>query len=125
MSAVKATTCANCGGDAELIHCGTCSKRMGDKGTIAALCSVCVKYESAVEAVGKLLASSSTSVTFECRPCTIYIKRKSDEELVRAVGGPTPMEVLKTVASTASWFIILQRATDEEKLSALNKLEAH
>ena len=101
MSAVKATACSNCRGDVDLIHCRTCSKRMGDKGTIAALCSTCVKDESAVEAVGKLVASASTSATFDCRPCTIYIKRKNDEELVRAVGGPTPLEVLKSVAATA------------------------
>ena len=96
---------------------------MGDKGTIAALCAVCAKDESAVEAVGKLLASSSTGVSWECRPCTIHIKRKNDEELVRAVGGPTPLEVLKSVAATAPWFIILQRASAEEKLSALNRLK--
>ena len=126
MPASQSKTCANCGGEADLLFCSSCSTRMGDKGTIAALCSTCAKDEMAVEAVGKLLSSSSSgssATAWECRPCSIYIKRKNDEELVRAVGGPTPLEVLKSVAATAPWFIILQRASAEEKLTALNRLK--
>ena len=39
------------------------------------------------------------------------------------MGGPTPLEVMKTVASSAPWFIVLQCATAEEKQTALNKLK--
>lgn len=123
MSAVQATTCLSCGSAAGLVHCSNCKIRMNDKGVITAICQACRADEAALDAVGKLVATNSTTEEFQCRPCVIFIKRKQDEELVRAVGGPNPMEVLKTVANTAPWFIVLQRATPKQKLQALNKLK--
>ena len=43
--------------------------------------------------------------------------------MIASVGGPTPDEILKTVARTAPWFLVLRRASDSELLTALNKMK--
>ena len=53
----------------------------------------------------------------------MYVKRLRDEALLAAVGGPSPTDILKTVAQTAPWFLVLRRASPEQQMSALNKLK--
>ena len=42
---------------------------------------------------------------------------------MQQVGGPSPTDLLRQVAQSAPWFLVLARATPEEKLTALGKLK--
>jgi hypothetical protein len=94
------------------------------KGFSAAICQVCRADPSQVDAVGKLLDSGSASAAdFICRPCLTYEKRKREEAMIASVGGPTPTEILQTIAASAPWYLTVRQASPEAMLTALNKLK--
>ena len=113
MPVSEASSCMSCGATADLSQCSTCGRRLGDKGVKVAICATCIKDSLNVEAVGQL-TNDETGVSFKCRPCIITTKRAQEAELMSAVAGPSPTEVLTTVANTAPWFLIIKRASDED-----------
>ena len=124
MPSTAGAACVACGGDNNLIQCDKCDARLQSKGIKAAICAQCRADETLLDSVGMMLATSSTSPgSFQCRPCSFYEKRLRDEALFAAVRGPSPTDILKTVAQTAPWFLVLRRASPEQQLSGLNKLK--
>ena len=124
MATAEGVACVACGETDELLQCPTCTSRLSNKGVSAAICPKCLADGSILEAVGKIQSgSSSGSPAFLCMPCVIYNKRREEEQLLAAVGGPSPTDVLKTIAKSAPWYLTIRQASDEEKLNALTKLK--
>ena len=124
MSVAKAKACQACGEEQNLIHCTTCASRL-TKGVAMAVCITCADNPRKLEALGKIMSSSSTggADAFLCLLCQAHQRQQEEDQLVRAVGGPSPTDLLRMVASTAPWFLTVSRATPEAKLSALGKLK--
>ena len=122
MSVSKATSCQACGAAENLIHCVYCASRL-TRGVAVAVCSTCTENLRKLEALGKVQSGSSDAETFLCLLCQAHQRQQEEDQLVRAVGGPSPTDLLRMVASTAPWFLTLSRATPEAKLSALGKLK--
>ena len=121
MPALDAASCQACGGNVDLLQCVTCPVRLGDRGTKTAICKQCCATDADLESVGKTLAAGSANqADFQCHPCGLFTKRQVEAKLLAAVGGPSPDDILKTIARTAPWFLVLRQASDEEKLNALH-----
>ena len=89
-----------------------------------AICSTCQGDNNLVESVGKLMMSAdASSADFVCRPCMLHQQRQRDEALLQTVGGPGPVEILKTIAASNAWYLAIRRASPEEMLTALNRLK--
>ena len=124
MPTTASTSCISCGATEDLNQCGVCTQRLGEKGHSLAICKTCQLDSNAVESVGKLLDAGATSqADFVCRPCLLHQKRQRDEALLQAVGGPAPVEILKTIAASNAWYLAIRRASPDEMLTALNKLK--
>ena len=77
-----------------------------------------------MEALGTMQPSSSTQAAeFLCLLCSVHLRQVEEDLLVQQVGGPSPTDLLRQVAQSAPWFLVLARATPEEKLTALGKLK--
>ena len=123
MATAEGIACVACGETDELRQCTTCTLRLANKGVSAAICSKCFADGSVLEAVGKMQnGGSSDTPAFLCMPCVFFNKRREEEQLLAAVGGPSPADVLKTIAKSAPWYLTIRQASDEEKLNALTKL---
>ena len=89
-----------------------------------AICKTCQQDTNVVESVGKLMDSGGSSrADFLCRPCLLHQQRQRDEALLQAVGGPAPVEILKTIAASNARYLAIRRASPDEMLTALNKLK--
>ena len=119
-----ASACMACGAAASRRQCVYCLTRLSDKKIQTAICAACCNDELAVDSVGKLLtASSSDTPEYQCRPCSITEKRAREAALMSSVAGPSPQEILQTVAATAPWFLVLRQASDDDKMAALIKVK--
>ena len=124
MAPSDASVCMACGANAGLSQCVYCVTRLVDKGIKTAICDTCIKDTTAVDSVETILSSgSATTPDVQCRPCLIAEKRIQEAALMSAVAGPSPQEILQTVAATAPWFLVLRRTTDEDKTAALIKVK--
>ena len=124
MVLADAAACMACGAAASLRQCTYCATRLVDKGVKTAICAACCNDDLAVESVGKLLAAGSGDTQeFQCRPCLIAEKRAREAALMSSVAGPSPQEILQTVAATAPWFLVLRQASDDDKMAALIKVK--
>ena len=116
--------CSACGETNDLIQCKKCIERMANKGVSAAICKPCLRDPEKVADVGKRADSgSTTSEDFLCRPCITFEKRQLDEQLLASVGGPSPNEILKSIANARPWYMTIRRASPEQLLTALSKLK--
>ena len=123
MAFVNASNSQACGTTTHLLHCSTCSTRLS-QGVGLAVCTTCADNTRKMEALGSIKAASSTSqAEFQCALCAVHQRQLEEDQLVLAVGGPSPTDLLRTIADESKWFLVLSRATADEKLSALGKLK--
>ena len=118
-----APCCVACGADANLSQCAQCASRL-QRGQKQAVCKDCGADKRAMESIGQFKAASSTSqLELHCNLCIQFEKRSQEDKLISVVGGPSPAEILSTIAFGMPWFLVLAQASNEEKLSALVKLK--
>ena len=122
MATKVAADCASCGNADNLKSCGVCSQRLSNKGTAIGLCTACFQDPTVVGAFGKQLLKDDESV-YECRACTAFLERREQEKQFQKLKGPSPEQILKTVANKFPWTLEITRATPEEHLEALQFLK--
>ena len=123
MSVKDAPCCVGCGVDVDLSQCSQCASRL-QRGLKQAVCKDCGADKRAMESIGQFKAASSTSqLELHCNLCIQHEKRSQEDKLISVVGGPSPAEILSTIALGMPWFLVLAQASNEEKLSALVKLK--
>ena len=108
MSVKDAVCCPTCGEDdvTKLTQCTTCSARLS-KGFKSAVCKQCVSVERIMKTLGELTATSSTApLLFKCSLCTEHEKRVQEDKLLAIVGGPSPEQLLSTVAQAHTYLVL-------------------
>ena len=124
MSTAESTACIVCGSKQGLTQCNNCAVRLNNTGFSVAVCAVCVADDVMLVAAGKMLKDDiQGSAIFRCNPCWHAEKRQKQEALLKAVGGSTPTDILRSVAATAPWFLVLKQASSDELLTALMKVK--
>ena len=77
-----------------------------------------------MKTLGELTATSSTApLAFKCSLCAEHENRAQEDKLLSIVGGPSPEQLLYTVAKAHTWFLTLAQASNDDKLAALIKLK--
>ena len=123
MAVQDASNCQACGATSNLVHCEACKSRLS-QGMAVGVCLQCRQDPRKMEAVGRIQASGSTNAAqLLCNLCIVHERQKQEDLLIQTVGGPTPTDLLRSIAASRSWFLVLSRATPEAKLSALGKLK--
>ena len=124
MPVMDGVCCQVCGSDDALVHCSACAERLRDRGVRISLCSTCLTDERSFEGIAKLLPASSTDgFNFTCNICVASNRRAERDRLLRLVGGPSPEELLNTIADNAPWHLVLKAAAPEELMTASTKVK--
>lgn len=97
-----------------------CLRQTSQKGYKGAICAECMPDERKVEGIGKLMSSTNIQApTFSrCSPCIVAERQGDEDAFLRSVGGPSPQEVLRSIAASHAWFLRLARASLDDKLAA-------
>ena len=115
--------CSVCGKSDNLSQCAKCDTRLS-AGLRVAICSRCAADPRRAPAAGKFESASSVSPPqFVCTLCHIHAQQAAEDEMLRSVGGPSPEDVLRCVAAHAPWYLVIARATPDEKLAAHYKVK--
>ena len=120
--------CNGCALAANLNQCGVCSRRLNNSGFKVAACNACKADEDKMSLLGEFLqrapAGGGPEVeTFVCNFCLKFERQERDSALTTAVAGPSPQQVLRTLATHTPWFLDLQRATPQQKLEGLIQIK--
>ncbi len=114
--------CQACGADPATFACATCADRLKNKGTAQGICTACAKDADVIITFGKLISVTGTDA-FTCKPCLLYLERIQQEAILQKLQGPTPETILRTVATKFQWFLVVSKASIEERLDALQYLK--
>ena len=123
MAVTDSANCAVCGKGENLSQCAKCDTRLS-AGLRVAICSICAADPRKATAAGKFEAASSVSTPqFVCALCTVHAQHAAEDEMIRSVGGPSPEDILRCVAAHAPWYMVIAKATPDEKLAAHYKVK--
>ena len=123
MAVKQNVACQLCGSDVNLLQCESCKTRL-TRGFQSAVCQDCKNDARRFDAFAKLKPSSSTApAQIHCNLCVAFERQRDEDQLLQAVGGPSQTDMLKSIAFAQPWFLVLSRATAEEKLVAHRKLK--
>ena len=124
MPVLDGICCQVCGRDESLVQCSACTERLRDRGVRISVCSTCLTDERLFEGIAKLLPASSTDgFNFICNICVASNRHAERDRLLRLVGGPSPEELLDTIAGKAPSHLVLKAAAPEELMTALTKVK--
>jgi hypothetical protein len=123
MAVKPGVSCQACGAEEALSQCMSCKSRLS-RGFQIAVCSDCKTDSRKLEAIGRFKGGSSTEeAQLHCNMCITHERQQEEERLIQAVGGPSPNELLRTIAGKMPWYLVIAKATPEEKLAAHQKLK--
>ena len=92
--------CNGCAGNANLRQCSVCVRRLSDNGFKVAACDTCKADEDKMSLLGKFLERGAPPVeTFVCNFCLAFERQERDNALSAAVSGPSPQQVMRTLAT--------------------------
>ena len=124
MVTAASTSCIVRGVAQTLTQCDGCAGRHNNTGYSIAVCSSCKADDVMLVAAWKFLKDDvQKTSSFRCNPCLHADKHQKQGALLKAVGGSSPTDILRSVAATAPWFLVLKQASNDELLTALMKVK--